>query len=107
MDHGLQVTEKLVATTGIDRQQVLVNDVADNSPAAEAGLKTADILLCLAGRNVHNRFDVERAFWSYKPGDQVEAKAMCERREMAVSLTFETKSGVVTVSADAASPSPR
>jgi serine protease Do len=107
VDHGLRVAEKVVATTGTDRQQVLVKDVADHSPAAEAGLKTGDVLIRLAGWNVHNRFDVERAFWAYKPGDQVEAKVMRAGRELVVSLNFEPKSGIVAVSAETASPSPR
>jgi S1-C subfamily serine protease len=52
---------------------VVVDDVTPRSPAATAGLQPGDVLVELARRPVSNRFDVERALWSCKPGDRVEA----------------------------------
>ena len=66
----------MVAEEGDDRQQVVIDKVADKSPAAEAGLKSGDVLTKLAGRKVTNRFDVERALWSFKAGDKLEASVL-------------------------------
>ena len=40
---------------------------------AEAGLARGDILVKIGDRNIANRFDVERALWSYKGGEKIEA----------------------------------
>jgi serine protease Do len=61
--HGL-VCRETVADQGAARQRVIVH-------AAAGGLKVGDEIVRVGERAVSNRFDVERAFWSYKADDRV------------------------------------
>jgi S1-C subfamily serine protease len=63
--------------------------VAEQSPAARAGLRPGDVLLRLGERPVANRFDVERALWGYRPGDAVEAAVLRDGKEARVALTLD------------------
>ena len=86
--HGLLVKETVVKPTGQARQRVVIEKVASNSPASEAGLKSGDVILKLAGWTVTNRFDVERAFWNYKPGEKIEATVLRAGHETLVAMTL-------------------
>jgi serine protease Do len=86
--HGLAVKEKVVAEEGPNRQQVVVDAVGDKTPAALAGLKSGDVLVKIGTLGIANRFDVERAFWGYKPGEKIEAVVQRDDKETRVSLTL-------------------
>jgi serine protease Do len=86
--HGLVCSEKVVAEEGDDRQQVVVDRVAEKSPAAAAGLKAGDVLVKVGDRKVANRFDVERAMWSFKAGDELKASVLRDGKEVTLSLTL-------------------
>ncbi len=105
--HGIVCTEKVVAEVADDegkdhkeRQQVVVEKVADKSPAAEAGLKAGDVIVKIGGRAVTNRFDVERRLWSYKAGDQLEASILRDGKQTVVSLTLDKGDAIVRVSTE-------
>ena len=69
--HGLTCHEVVKDEDGDDRVQVVVDEVAAKSPAAAAGLKKGDVVVKVGGRKVANRFDLERALWDCKSGDEV------------------------------------
>jgi serine protease Do len=87
VSHGLSCGER-VAEEGTQRQRVVVAAVAAETPAARVGLKQGDIILCVAGRTVTNRFDVERSLWESKPGDQITMKLVRADKEISVALTL-------------------
>jgi serine protease Do len=91
LDHGLACRE-IVQEEGDIRQQVIVEGVAEKSPAARAGLQRGDVLVKVGDRTVTNRFDVERALWSFKPGDRVEAAVIRGGKETRVALTLTSSS---------------
>jgi serine protease Do len=82
--HGLSCTEA-VARQGGQRSKVVVQEAA-------AELKKGDELLQVGGRAVGNRFDVERALWSCKPGDKVDVAVLREGKELRLSLTLSQAS---------------
>jgi serine protease Do len=86
--HGLVCSEKIIADEGDDRQQVVVDKVVDNSPAALAGLKAGDLIERIGDRRVANRFDVERALWSHKAGDKLEATVLRGGKETILTMTL-------------------
>ncbi len=97
--HGLTCHELVQGLHGANRQKVVVDEVASNSPAAEAGLKSGDVIVKVGDRAVSNRLDIERAFWSYKPGDRVEATVLRAGQATHVALTLNRDTGVVAASA--------
>jgi serine protease Do len=98
--HGLTCRE-LVGNEGEPRQRVIVDAVMPDSPAYQAGLRRGDVLVRLAGRVVRNRFDVERAFWSYQAGEKVEATVLRDGREAQTIVALaRAEGGIVTAAVE-------
>ncbi len=89
ISHGLQCQEKVLGETG-SRQRLVV-------AAASAEVKTGDEILAIAGWEVANSFDVERAFWDKKPGEKVAVKVLRQGQEMTIHLTLQTGNGAGSV----------
>jgi serine protease Do len=92
VSHGLKYEEKVVAEAG-DRQRVVVKN------AAHTQLKSGDEIRVVGDLEVANAFDIERALWSKKPGQQVEVKVNRQGREVTVLLTLEASQGAGSVAA--------
>jgi serine protease Do len=88
--HGLVCRVK-VEPEGKVHQRVVVEQVAQSSPAARAGLKDGDVLLKLAHRPVSNCFDVERAFWGLHDGDTIEADVVRDGKVVTVAMTLASE----------------
>jgi serine protease Do len=97
VSHGLQVQEKVIAPTG-DRQQVIVAGMTGAS--AGAGLKSGDVIRCVGAQNVKNRFDIERALYDAKPGQQVTVGVVRQGQEVTVTLTLSSDHAVANSKAD-------
>ncbi|MBN1266951.1 MAG: PDZ domain-containing protein [Anaerolineales bacterium] len=50
---------------------VLLTEVEEESPAAEAGLAQGDVLVSICGKDVETQKDASREFLSYDPGDSI------------------------------------
>jgi serine protease Do len=86
VDHGLKCKEKLVGENGAPPKVIVTG-------AKAAGLKNGDHLLSVAGLNVANTFDVERAFWGKKPGEHVALKVSRDGQPTTVILTLPSSEG--------------
>jgi serine protease Do len=84
--HGLDCSEQVEEDN--PRQRVVVDEVAKQTPAAQAGLRKGDAILCVATREVKNRFDLERALWDCKPGAEVQMTILRQGKETNVTLTL-------------------
>lgn len=85
--HGLRCQEKVIGETG-DRQRVLVAGAPQ-----EAGLKNGDELRAVGGVQIANAFDVERALWGHRPGEQVALTVVREGQELTLTLTLAAGQG--------------
>jgi membrane-associated protease RseP (regulator of RpoE activity) len=66
----MQLTKQLAEYFGIaDGQGVLVTSVADDSPAAKAGIKAGDVITAIDGEKVDGAGDVARGINKKKEGD--------------------------------------
>ncbi len=103
VSHGLICHEVVKDEDGADRVQVVVDEVASKSPAAKAGLQKGDVVMKVGGRKVANRFDLERALWDSKPGDEVAVSLRRDDKMMVkANLTLSRGNGEsVTASATA------
>jgi serine protease Do len=82
-----------------DRQRVVVDEVAERSPAARAGLRQGDVIVRVGDRSVGNRFDLERSLFGHKAGDQVEAAIIRQGKQTRISLTLGAVDGGERVTA--------
>lgn len=89
VEHGLTCTEKVVGETGPDRQRLVVAEVG--SPV----LKKGDQILAVADRGVSNTFDLERALWDKRPGEQVDLRVLRDGERITLRLTLRSGNGAV------------
>jgi serine protease Do len=78
---GLRCKET-VQPDGLDRQHVVVEAVPEQIP----GVKKGDEIVAVARRRVTNRFDLERAIWGYRPGEEVNLKVKRGNKELTVAI---------------------
>lgn len=83
--HGLQCGET-VRPEGQCRQRVVVQAGPPSDPDRPTGLRRGDEIVRVAGRLVSNRFDLERALWDRKPGEEVAVTVVRDGQEMQVAL---------------------
>jgi serine protease Do len=99
--HGLQFSGKVLAETGPDRLRVVVRHAA-------GPVEPGDEILTVDARKVANPFDVERALWDKRPGEQVALKVLRQGKQLDLSLTLTAiDAGAGTATApSSASPAP-
>ena len=68
---------------------LLINNVRENSPAANAGLKAGDIIVEIEGKEVKGQMDLIRALGEKKEGD-VSLNIVRDRNRQTVRVTPET-----------------
>jgi serine protease Do len=79
---GLACEEKVIGETG-DRQRVVVA----GEPSV-AGFKRGDEIRAIGSLRIANAFDMERALWGKKAGEQVALQVVRQGQEMTVNLTL-------------------
>jgi len=57
-----------------EKDGVLLERIAENSPAAKAGLKDGDVLLSVGGHRTVSLEDFQAALNNFKPGDKIKTK---------------------------------
>lgn len=97
-----QLTKQLADYFGVrEGHGLLVTSVAENSPAARAGLKAGDVITEVDGEKVESSGDLARAI-NRKNEGAVNLRVIRERNSMTVSVTPEKReTGAITVSPEA------
>ena len=80
----------------------LVDKAEPGTPAAEAGLKSGDVITKLNGQAVRDAADLTRQVGSLKPGEKVEIAFLRDGAEKTVSLTLAAQKNQQTAMAGAA-----
>ena len=62
--------------------------VVTRGPAAEAGLRSGDLILSIDGRNVANAEELIVAIRSHAPGDKVKISYMRAKKTIEVTVTL-------------------
>jgi peptidase M28-like protein/PDZ domain-containing protein/PA domain-containing protein len=76
---------------GADSQGVRLAGVADDSPAARAGLRAGDVIIKLAGAKIQNIDDLTGALSSRKPGDEVEIVILRMNQPLSLTATLRSR----------------
>jgi len=82
------VSPQLASSLGIVRggEMAVVTEVTEGSPAAEAGIKTSDIVVEFNGRPVPKSHDFPTVIADTPPGHKVTLKILRERKEQTVAV---------------------
>ncbi len=67
---------------------VKIAGIADDSPAAKAGLKTGDVITALNGNKITTLKDYSNQLKAHKPGDTVEITITRDKKEQTLKLTL-------------------
>jgi S1-C subfamily serine protease len=80
-----EITPEMAETFGLKKTQgVIITGVLQDGPAAKAGIKPGDVLLRVAGKEIHNVGELLTHIASLPPGQQV--KVELARRNTAMTL---------------------
>ena len=82
------VTPQLASSLGIIRggEMAVVTEVTEGSPAAEAGIKTSDIVVEFNGKPVPKSHDFPTVIADTPPGQKVTLKILREKKEQTVAV---------------------
>ncbi|MFQ5904440.1 MAG: S1C family serine protease, partial [Candidatus Binatia bacterium] len=83
------VTPQLAASPGLsrsDRVMVLVTEVSENSPAAEAGIKPGDVILELNGKPLPKGQGLPSLVADIPPGQRITLKIAREKSERDITV---------------------
>jgi serine protease Do len=82
------VTPQLASSLGLVRpgEMSLITEVAENSPAAEAGIKTGDVIVEYNGKTVPKSHDFPSVIADTAPGQKVTLRLIREKKEQTVSV---------------------
>ena len=84
----IDVTNEIYETYGMP-VGIYINNVYDNSPAANAGLVKGNIITKFDGQTVKNRTELTSLLTYYKAGETVDVIAMVQSSEGYVEKTFQ------------------
>jgi serine protease Do len=83
------VTPQMAASAGITRpaaEMAVVTEVAENSPAAEAGIKTGDLIVELNGKPVPKSHELPSLIADTPPNQKVTLKIIHENKEQTLTV---------------------
>ncbi len=82
------VTPQMAASMGLTRtgEMAVVTEVAENSPAAEAGIKTGDVIVDLNGKPVPKSHDLPSLIADTPPGQKLSLKTIRDKKEQTVTV---------------------
>ena len=78
-----------VTLSEINEEGARISDVAEGSPADQAGLKKGDRIVSVEGKKVISSRDVVRAVRSASPGDKIDIKILRDGDERTLTATLE------------------
>jgi serine protease Do len=81
--HGIETASGQLGENG-----VVIKNIAPNSPAGSADLKTGDHVTTVGSTHVRSRLDLERALLDYRTGDDVSVSVLRGGERLTVNLTL-------------------
>jgi S1-C subfamily serine protease len=69
-------------------QEIVVNDVLPDSPAAKAGLKKGDVILKMEKKEYKDPMELVKVLVTKKPGDKITLGIKRDGKEMDVEVTL-------------------
>ena len=82
------LTDELARSFGAEKRGTLISQVVDNTPASEAGLRSGDIVLSVAGKGAGSPRELSNAVAALDPGTRVELEVLREGEPMTVTVAL-------------------
>lgn len=76
---------------------VYVAEVVEDGAAAEAGLKSGDVIVSVDGKKVTKMSELQEATTQYRPGDKATIGYVRDKKEKTVTVTFKNAKGSTAV----------
>lgn len=76
---------------------VYVDGVVEDGAAAEAGLKSGDVIISVDGKKVTKMSELQEATTKYRPGDKAVVGYMRDKKSKTVTITFRNSKGTTNV----------
>ena len=76
---------------------VYVGSVADNSAAAEAGLRKGDVIIAVNGKDVKKMAELQEVINTMRPGDKAKVTYMRNKKKETVSVVLRNSQGTTKV----------
>ncbi len=93
-----EVDEELAKSFGLKKTEgVLISEVAGNSPASKAGLKSGDIILKMNGHKVSDIGELRNHIALTPPGTKIKFEILREGKIKTVTVTIAEKPGGMSV----------
>ncbi|MDW7651702.1 MAG: trypsin-like peptidase domain-containing protein [Bacillota bacterium] len=87
--HGGDVNEDLAAELRLPVDYgVIVQDVADNSPAAQAGIRRGDVIIGMGNKKITGFNDLRSTIFEYNIGDNVSITIIRDGSELELTVTL-------------------
>ncbi len=83
------LSKQLADYFGVKDGGILITSVADNTPAAKAGLKAGDVITAIDGEKVDSPGDLTRAINKKETGDHVTLTVIRDKNSRTVTITPE------------------
>jgi serine protease Do len=82
------LSSQAAGSIGVTRagEMAVVTEVTENSPAAEAGVKTGDVILELNGKPVPKSHDLPQLIADTAPGQKITLKILHDKKEQLVTV---------------------
>jgi len=76
---------------------VYVAEVTDDGAAADAGLKSGDVIVSVDGKKITKMSELQEATTKYRPGDKAEIGYIRDKKEKTATITFRNAKGSTNV----------
>ena len=70
---------------------LLIDSVADDSPASKAGLKSGDVIVAVEGNAISEAWDIMQAMSGAKKGDSVKLEIVRDKKQRTLSATLDSE----------------
>ncbi len=92
---AVSVTEETMASAGVNKPGLYINDVSAGSGAEAAGLQAGDRIVSFEGTAIDDLTDLSRALAEYSPGDTVTLEVERANQLYSVDITLQEQQPVV------------
>ncbi len=101
------VSAELARAFGLERARgALVTDVEDDGPAAQAGLRSGDVVMAVQGRQVDSSLDLPRMISAMAPGARAALELVRDGEPLRIDVAVEATSAAIVSNVKVGRPGP-